>query len=121
MSCSRHLTIATGFLAVLLFSSLTGWTSSDDMLNQEVSKRKLLAKPLEEGLKISQDMANQGSVLEAYNLLNKSYQGTSEGIKQTAIGASVRGTLSAYSARLAELAVQKNHWPEARERALTSL
>lgn len=91
------------------------------MLNQEVSKRKLLAKPLEEGLKISQDMAKQGNLLEAYNLLNKSYQGTSEGIKQTAIGASVRGTLSAYSARLAELAAQKNHWPEARNRALTSL
>ena len=80
-----------------------------------------MAKPLEEALKSSQDLAKQGNTIEAYNLLSKAYQASPEGIQQTAIGASVRGTLSALCARLAETAAQKNHWPEARKRALTSL
>jgi len=95
--------------------------SSEEILNQELQRRQVLAKPLDEALKNSNVLAQQGNLLEAYNTLEKTYSAVSESIRQTSLGASVRFKLSELGARLAESASKKNHWPEARKRALASL
>jgi len=95
--------------------------SSEEILNQELQRRQVLAKPLDEALKNSNILAQQGNLLEAYNTLEKAYSAVSESIRQTSLGASVRFKLSELGARLAESASKKNHWPEARKRALASL
>ena len=97
------------------------WASSEEILNQELQRRQVLAKPLDEALKNSNILAQQGNLLEAYNTLEKAYSAVSESIRQTSLGASVRFKLSELGARLAESASKKNHWPEARKRALASL
>ena len=97
------------------------WASSEEILNQELQRRQVLAKPLDEALKNSILLAQQGNLLEAYNTLEKAYSVVSESIRQTSLGASVRFKLSELGARLAESASKKNHWPEARKRALASL
>jgi len=95
--------------------------SSEEILNQELQRRQVLAKPLDEALKNSNILAQQGNLLEAYNTLEKAYSAVSESIRQTSLGASVRFKLSELGARLAESASKKNHWPEARKRALAAL
>ena len=97
------------------------WASSEEILNQELQRRQVLAKPLDEALKNSNILAQQGNLLEAYNTLEKAYSAVSESIRQTSLGASVRFKLSELGARLAESASKKNHWPEARKRALAAL
>lgn len=112
-----------------LVVSVLGWAlispearpSSEEILNQELQRRMNLAKPLEEAVKSSQALAQQGNLEEAFVSLEKAYTTVPESIQQTALGSSVRKQLAELSARLAELASNKNHWPEARKSALTSL
>jgi len=80
------------------------WASSEEILNQELQRRQVLAKPLDEALKNSNILAQQGNLLEAYNTLEKAYSAVSESIRQTSLGASVRFKLSELGARLAESA-----------------
>jgi general secretion pathway protein D len=105
----------------ILFGSPILWASSEEILNQELQRRQVLAKPLDEALKNSNVLAQQGNLLEAYNTLEKTYSAVSDSIRQTSLGASVRFKLSELGARLAESASKKNHWPEARKRALAAL
>lgn len=98
-----------------------GRSSSEDVLNQELQRRMLLAKPLEEALQNSALLAQQSNFLEAYVSLEKAYNSTTESIQQTPLGADARARLAELSARLAESASKKNHWPEARKRALASV
>lgn len=98
-----------------------GQSSSEDVLNQELQRRMLLAKPLEEALKNSALLAQQGNFLEAYESLDKAYTAATESIQQTPLGSEARFKLAELSARLADSASKKNHWPEARKRALVSL
>ena len=97
------------------------WASSEEILSQELERRQVLAKPLDEALRNSNLLAQQGNLLEAYNTLEKAYSAVPENIRQTSLGASVRFKLSELGARLAESASKKNHWPEARKRAIASL
>jgi len=105
----------------LLLSAGWGIASSEDVLNQELNRRQSLAKPLEVALNSSVTLAQQGNLLEAYNSLEKAYSTSLESLQQSALGASIRRKLSDYAAQLAESASKKNHWPEARKRALASL
>lgn len=98
-----------------------GRASSDLLLKQEIEKRVYLATQLEEVLRTSQNLAKQGNFNEAFAQLEKAYLAAPESLQQVSLGASVRCSLSDYSARLAQAAAQKNHWPEARTQALVSL
>jgi len=120
---NTHLIYPTSAILVLglLSSFSSGWASSEQILNQELQRRMLLAKPLEEALRNSIQLAQQGNVLEAYNSLTRAYAATTESIQQTTLGGQVRTKLAELSARLAESAAQKNHWPETRKRALAAL
>ena len=108
-------------LVCLYLSQSQLCASSEEILNQEVQRRHTLAKPLEDALNSSVVMAQQGNLLEACDLLEKTYSATSESIKQTQLGANVRQKLSQWHAQLAETASKVNHWPDARKRALASL
>jgi len=90
-------------------------------MNQELKKRIVLAKPLEEALQASVALAQQGNFLEAYNSLDQAYANSSPSIQQTSLGETVRLKLAELSARLAESASKINHWPEARKRAITTV
>jgi tetratricopeptide (TPR) repeat protein len=90
-------------------------------MRQELERRQALAKPLEDSLKSSEQLAKGGNLLEACNSLENTYIATVDSIKQTSLGATVRRKLSNWHAQLADSASKKNHWPEARKRALNSL
>lgn len=91
------------------------------MLDQEVQKRSLIAKPLQEALTSSEALARQGNFQEAYDSLEKAFQDVAESMQNTNLGTQAKRALSQWSAKLAEMAAKKNHWPEARKRALASL
>ena len=79
------------FLGIGIFwGSSILWASSEEILNQELQRRQVLAKPLDEALRNSNLLAQQGNLLEAYNNLEKAYSAVSESIRQTSLGASVR-------------------------------
>lgn len=107
------------FLVVLFVS--TGWPSSEEILNKELQRRQILAKPLEDALLNSDLLARQGNSLEAFESLEKAYLACPEGIQQTDLGAKARRRLAELDAFMAESASKQNHWPEARKRALTSI
>lgn len=109
-----------GFLFVVI-PAMARAASSEDILGQELQRRQTLAKPLEEAFKNSTLLSQSGNILEACNSLEKAYVATPDSIKQTSLGGEVRGKLSDWNAQLAESAGKKNHWPEARKRALASL
>jgi len=115
----------TSKLILLLFSlqltSSAVWASADELLKDELGRRLVLAKPLEEAFKNSEVLARQGNLLEAFSTLESVYLATSQSIQQTPLGATVRAQLSQLSARLSEVAIKQNHWPEGRKRALSSL
>ncbi|NCW26841.1 MAG: hypothetical protein EBV83_00840 [Verrucomicrobia bacterium] len=121
MNRYRRIILCPILLVCLLFPTGWGLASSDDVLNQELNRRQTLAKPLEDALSSSIALAQQGNLLEAYNNLEKAYSTASESLQQSALGATIRRKLSEYAAQLAESASKKNHWPEARKRALASL
>lgn len=109
-------------LCLLLVAPISfGFGSPETLLDQEAKKRHQLAQPLEESIKASQDLARQGNVREAYESLEKAYRAVPDSIQQTSLGAKARDELARLSARLADVASQKNHWPEARRMAIVSL
>ena len=109
------------FGLTIIFASHLCWASSEQTMRQELERRQALAKPLEDSLKSSEQLAKGGNLLEACNSLENTYIATVDSIKQTSLGATVRRKLSDWHAQLADSASKKNHWPEARKRALNSL
>lgn len=110
------------FVPVVAFLFVSPALSSpQDVMNQELKKRMVLAKPLEEALQASIALAQQGNFLEAYNSLDQAYANSTPSIQQTPLGESVRLKLAELSAHLAQSASKKNHWPEARKRAITTV
>jgi len=95
--------------------------SSEELMKQEFLRRQTLAKPLEESLKSSEILAQKANFEEASESLEKAYTSTSEGIRQSELGARVREKLAEYNARIAQAAIRENRWPDARKRALACL
>ena len=108
-------------IITLLLFPIAGGCSTELILNQELERRQLLAKPLEEASKNCATSEQQGNLQEAFTTLEKAYLGSPECIQQSHIGLGSRQKLSQLSSRLAELASKKNHWAETRQRAVTAL
>lgn len=108
---------------VLMLAALSsnGQSSPEQVLQKELQRRVMLAQPLEDALKASQTMAQQGKLTEGFHSLEKIYLAAPESLQQASLGMQVRAKLAELSAALAQQASKQNHWPEARKRALISL
>mgnify|MGYP006272192141 CR=1 FL=1 len=108
------------FLSPVLLP-VTGSASSEDVLNQELQRRKTLAKPLEDALQASDKFASQGNLAEACLTLEKAYSASGESIQKSELGRTAKLKLADLNSQMAKNAAKVNHWPEARRRALTAL
>ena len=102
-----------------VFSSPAG--SVDDQIGKEAKRREQMLQPLEAAYRQSAELTKQGKRVEACQELEQAYLATPDALRDTALGRQVRQTLAKLQASLAESAGQKNHWPEARKRALASI
>lgn len=96
-------------------------SSPEEAIQQEVQRRMLLAKPLEEALKNCEVLEQQGNPSEALKGLEKTYSASPESLQQSTLGIQARKKLAELEAYLADLAAKKGHWSEARKRSLNSL
>ena len=103
------------------------WTFSlpaapvEDQIGKEAKRREQMLQPLEAAYRESAELTRQGKGVEACQQLEQAYLATPDALRDTALGRQVRQTLAKLQASLAESAGQKNHWPEARKRALASI
>ena len=93
----------------------------DEQMDKEFKRREQMLKPLEEAYRESAELTRQGKGVEACQQLEQAYLATPDALRDTSLGQQVRQTLAKLQASLAESAAQKNHWPEARKRALASI
>ena len=93
----------------------------EDQVGKEAKRREQMLQPLEAAYRESAELTRQGKGVEACQQLEQAYLATPDTLRDTALGLQVRQTLAKLQASLAESAGQKNHWPEARKRALTSI
>jgi general secretion pathway protein D len=93
----------------------------DDQIGKEAKRREQMLQPLEAAYRESAELTRQGNGVEACQQLEQAYLATPDALRDTALGRQVRQTLAKLQASLAESAAQKNHWPEARKRALASI
>ena len=113
-------------LALLLFFGCMGWaplmaTSLQEQVEKETAKREQMLQPLQAAFTASKKMVADGQSAQGCEALEKAYQALPETLRDTALAIDVRRTLAKLQAALAEAAAQKNHWPEARQRALSAL
>jgi len=93
----------------------------DEQMDKEFKRREQMLKPLEVAYRESAELTRQGKGVEACQQLEQAYLATPDALRDTSLGQQVRQTLAKLQASLAESAAQKNHWPEARKRALASI
>jgi general secretion pathway protein D len=93
----------------------------EDQIGKEAKRREQMLQPLETAYRQSAELTRQGKGVEACQQLEQAYLATPDALRDTALGRQVRQTLAKLQASLAESAAQKNHWPEARKRALASI
>jgi general secretion pathway protein D len=93
----------------------------DEQMDKEFKRREQMLKPLEAAYRESAELTRQGKGVEACQQLEQAYLATPDALRDTSLGQQVRQTLAKLQASLAESAAQKNHWPEARKRALASI
>jgi general secretion pathway protein D len=93
----------------------------EDQIGKEAKRREQMLQPLEAAYRQSAELTRQGKGVEACQQLEQAYLATPDALRDTALGRQVRQTLAKLQASLAESAAQKNHWPEARKRALASI
>jgi general secretion pathway protein D len=93
----------------------------DEQMDKEFKRREQMLKPLEAAYQESAELTRQGKGVEACQQLEQAYLATPDALRDTSLGQQVRQTLAKLQASLAESAAQKNHWPEARKRALASI
>ncbi|NDB95454.1 MAG: hypothetical protein EBZ78_04775 [Verrucomicrobia bacterium] len=112
-------------LYVFAIVCLGGFFSSaapvDDQVGKEAKRREQMLQPLETAYRESAELTRQGKGVEACQQLEQVYLATPDALRETPLGRQVRQTLAKLQASLAESAAQKNHWPEARKRALASI
>ncbi|MDA0325506.1 MAG: hypothetical protein O2830_07710 [Verrucomicrobia bacterium] len=96
-------------------------TSLQEQVEKETAKREQMLQPLQAAFTASKKMVADGQSAQGCVALEKAYQALPETLRDTALAIDVRRTLAKLQAALAEAAAQKNHWPEARQRALSAL
>ena len=112
-------------LPLLLFFGCLGWaplmaTSLQEQVEKETAKREQMLQPLQAAFTASKKMVADGQSSQACEALEKAYQALPETLRDTALAIDVQRTLAKLQAVLSEAAAQKNHWPEARRRALSA-
>jgi len=113
------------FIFLLCFgvsgTSVVRASTLQEQIEAETGKREQMLKPLIEAYGVSRKMVADGKSSEACEVLEKAYEALPEVLRGAPLAMEVNRTLSKLQASLAEAAAQKNHWPEARRRALASL
>jgi len=117
----KKLITLCGFLllGVVMFPAFG--STIDEQMDKEFKRREQMLKPLEVAYRESAELTRQGKGVEACQQLEQAYLATPEALRDTSLCQQVRQTLAKLQASLAESAAQKNHWPEARKRALASI
>jgi len=110
-----------GFLLFSVGMFPVSGSTIDEQMDKEFKRREQMLKPLESAYRESAELTRQGKGILACQQLEQAYLATPDALRGTALGCQVRQTLSKLQASLAESAAQKNHWPEARKRALASI
>ncbi len=113
-------------LPLLFFFGCLGWaplmaTSLQEQVEKETAKREQMLQPLQAAFTASKKMVADGQSAQGCEALEKAYQALPETLRDTALAIDVQRTLAKLQAALSEAAAQKNHWPEARRRALSAL
>jgi len=101
--------------------SVVGASTLQEQIEAETGKREQMLQPLKEAYGVSRKLVADGKSSEACELLEKAYEALPEVLRGSSLALEVNRTLSKLQASLSEAAAQKNHWPEARRRALASL
>ena len=92
-----------------------------EQVDKETAKREQMLAPLQEAFAMSKKLVSDGQSAQGCELLEKAYAALPETLRETPLALDVKKTLAKLQAVLAEAAAEKNHWPEARRRALASL
>ena len=92
-----------------------------EQVEKETAKREQMLAPLQESFAMSKRLVSDGQSAQGCELLEKAYAALPETLRETPLALDVKKTLAKLQAVLAEAAAEKNHWPEARRRALASL
>ena len=111
---------------LILLMGCVGWaplmaTSLQEQVENETAKREQMLQPLQAAFRASKKMVADGQSAQGCEALEKAYQALPETLRDTALAIDVQRTLAKLQAALSEAAAQKNHWPEARRRALSAL
>jgi len=92
-----------------------------EQVEKEAAKREQMLAPLQEAFAMSKRLVSDGQSSQGCDRLEKAYAALPETLRGTPLALDVKKTLAKLQAILAEAAAEKNHWPEARRRALASL
>jgi general secretion pathway protein D len=92
-----------------------------EQVEKETAKREQMLAPLQEAFAMSKRLVSDGQNAQGCDRLEKAYAALPETLRETPLALDVKKTLAKLQAVLAEAAAEKNHWPEARRRALASL
>ena len=92
-----------------------------EQVEKETAKREQMLAPLQEAFVMSKRLVSDGQSAQGCDRLEKAYAALPETLRETPLALDVKKTLAKLQAVLAEAAAEKNHWPEARRRALASL
>ena len=105
----------------LLTLGVTRAAPLQEQVEKETAKREQMLAPLQEAFAMSKKLVSDGQSAQGCELLEKAYAALPETLRETPLALDVKKTLAKLQAALAEAAAEKNHWPEARRRALASL
>ena len=105
----------------LLTLGVTRAAPLQEQVEKETAKREQMLAPLQEAFAMSKRLVSDGQSAQGCELLEKAYAALPETLRGTPLALDVKRTLAKLQAVLADAAAEKNHWPEARRRALASL
>ena len=105
----------------LLTLGVTRAAPLQEQVEKETAKREQMLAPLQESFAMSKRLVSDGQSAQGCELLEKAYAALPETLRETPLALDVKKTLAKLQVVLAEAAAEKNHWPEARRRALASL
>jgi general secretion pathway protein D len=107
--------------AFLLALGVLEATPLQEQVEKETIKREQMLAPLQEAFSASKKLVSDGQSSQGCEILEKAFAALPETLRGTPLASDVRMTLGKLQALLAQGAAEKNHWPEARRRALASL
>ena len=105
----------------LLTLGVTRAAPLQEQVEKETAKREQMLAPLQEAFAMSKRLVSDGQSAQGCELLEEAYAALPETLRETPLALDVKKTLTKLQVVLAEAAAEKNHWPEARRRALASL